>query len=79
LELHRGKLETRFDLRYDGNGPPKLLEYNADTPTSVFETAVFQWNWFGDAVARQIIPRDADQFNSLHERLIEGWKLLKCL
>jgi glutathionylspermidine synthase len=31
---------------------------------------VFQWNWFGDAVARQIIPRDADQFNSLRERLI---------
>jgi glutathionylspermidine synthase len=73
---HDLSLYGRFDLRYDGSGPPKLLEYNADTPTSVFETAVFQWNWFGDAVARQIIPRDADQFNSLHERLIEGWKLL---
>src|SRR3712207_8798570 len=23
----------RFDLRYDGQGPPKLLEFNADTPT----------------------------------------------
>ena len=32
-------------LRYDGKGPAKLLEYNADTPTSVFETAVFQWQW----------------------------------
>jgi len=67
-------LYGRFDLRYDGTGPAKLLEYNADTPTSVFETAVFQWNWLSDAAARQIVPRDADQFNSLHERLIEGWK-----
>src|SRR4051794_1267812 len=24
----------RFDLAYDGEGPPKLLEYNADTPTA---------------------------------------------
>jgi len=75
---HDGSLYGRFDLRYDGNGPARLLEYNADTPTSVFETAVFQWNWLNDAVARQIIPRHADQFNSLHERLIEGWKSLVC-
>ena len=40
-----GSLYGRFDLRYDGSGPAKLLEYNADTPTSVFETAVFQWGW----------------------------------
>jgi glutathionylspermidine synthase len=71
-----GSLYGRFDLRYDGNGPAKLLEYNADTPTSVFETAVFQWNWLNDAMALGIVPRDADQFNSLHERLIEGWKHL---
>jgi glutathionylspermidine synthase len=64
----------RFDLRYDGNGPAKLLEYNADTPTAVFETAVFQWQWLEDAMASGILPKDADQFNSLHERLIEGWK-----
>lgn len=29
----------RFDLRYDGTGPAKLLEYNADTPTSLVEAA----------------------------------------
>src|SRR5262249_38671528 len=73
---HDRSLYGRFDLRYDGSGSAKLLEYNADTPTSVFETAVFQWNWLNDAMALEIIPRDADQFNSLHERLIEGWKLL---
>jgi len=31
-------LYGRFDLAYDGAGPPKLLEYNADTPTSLLET-----------------------------------------
>ncbi len=67
-------LYGRFDLRYDGNGPAKLLEYNADTPTSIYETGYFQWTWLEDAIERQIIPRDADQFNSLHEALIEGWK-----
>ncbi len=67
-------LYGRFDLSYDGSGPAKLLEYNADTPTSVFETAVFQWMWLEDAKARAITPQDADQYNSLHERLIEGWK-----
>jgi glutathionylspermidine synthase len=67
-------LYGRFDLRYDGNGPAKLLEYNADTPTSVLETGVFQWKWLEDAIARKVLPKDADQFNSLHERLIQGWK-----
>jgi glutathionylspermidine synthase len=67
-------LYGRFDLSYSGEGPAKLLEYNADTPTSVFETAVFQWMWLEDAKARAITPPDADQYNSLHERLIEGWK-----
>jgi glutathionylspermidine synthase len=67
-------LYGRFDLSYNGEGPAKLLEYNADTPTSVFETAVFQWMWLEDAKARLITPNDADQYNSLHERLIAGWK-----
>ncbi|HEY2136262.1 MAG TPA: glutathionylspermidine synthase family protein, partial [Xanthobacteraceae bacterium] len=71
---HEPSLYGRFDLSYDGQGPAKLLEYNADTPTSVFETAVFQWMWLEEATARQIIPRDADQYNSLHDRLIEAWK-----
>jgi len=67
-------LYGRFDLRYDGQGPAKLLEYNADTPTAVFETGVFQWQWLEDSIARNALPKDADQYNSLHERLIEGWK-----
>jgi glutathionylspermidine synthase len=67
-------LYGRFDLSYSGEGPAKLLEYNADTPTSVFETAVFQWQWLEDAKVRLITTRDADQYNSLHEQLIAGWK-----
>ena len=62
----------RFDFAYDGKGPPKLLEYNADTPTALLESSVAQWNWLEQA----ILPRrpEADQFNSLHEKLIERWR-----
>jgi glutathionylspermidine synthase len=60
----------RFDFAYDGVGPPKLLEYNADTPTSLLEAAVIQWHWMKDK------HPTADQFNSIHERLIEAWKQL---
>lgn len=61
----------RFDLRYDGINAPKLLEYNADTPTSLIEAAVAQWHW------QQAVKPRADQFNSLHERLIEHWKVIR--
>jgi glutathionylspermidine synthase len=67
-------LYGRFDFQFDGKGPAKLLEYNADTPTSLFEAAVFQWTWLEQAIERQIIPKRADQYNSLHERLIEAWR-----
>ena len=71
-----GSLYGRLDLAFDGSGPAKLLEYNADTPTSIFEAAVFQWTWLEQAIERRIIPAHADQFNSIHERLIEAWKKL---
>lgn len=66
-------LYGRLDLSFDGSGPAKLLEYNADTPTSIFEAAVFQWTWLEQAIDRQIVPAHADQFNSIHERLINAW------
>jgi glutathionylspermidine synthase len=69
-------LYGRLDLCFDGQGAAKLLEYNADTPTSIFEAAVFQWTWLEQAIERRIIPAGADQFNSIHERLIEAWKKL---
>ncbi|MEU7480105.1 glutathionylspermidine synthase family protein [Lentzea sp. NPDC042327] len=64
---HDPHLYGRFDLRYDGSGPAKLLEYNADTPTSLLEAAIIQWNWKTDVFA------DDDQWNSLHEQLVERW------
>lgn len=60
-------LVGRFDLAWDGNGPPKMMEYNADTPTALFEAAVVQWEWL------ETVKKGADQFNSIHERLIEAW------
>ena len=67
-------LYGRLDLSFDGRGPVKLLEYNADTPTSIFEAAVFQWTWLEQAIERQIIPKRADQFNSIHDSLIAQWR-----
>ncbi|MGE0723480.1 MAG: glutathionylspermidine synthase family protein [Alphaproteobacteria bacterium] len=60
-------LVGRFDLAWDGVGPPKMMEYNADTPTALFEAAVVQWEWL------ETVKKGADQFNSIHERLIEAW------
>jgi glutathionylspermidine synthase len=67
-EAEPPSLYGRFDLAYDGVNPPKLLEYNADTPTSLLEAAVVQWYWLQDRFPAR------DQFNSLHERLIALWK-----
>ena len=60
-------LYGRFDLCYDGSRAPKLYEYNADTPTSLLEAAVVQWHWL-----EEVFP-GADQFNSIHEKLIAAW------
>jgi glutathionylspermidine synthase len=63
-------LYGRIDLAYGGLTPPKMLEYNADTPTALLEAAVSQWFWLQDVFSA------ADQFNSIHERLIARWQKL---
>jgi len=62
----------RFDLSWNGQfeQDPKLLEFNADTPTSLFEAAVVQWFWLEE------FNKNFDQFNSIHEKLIESWKYI---
>jgi glutathionylspermidine synthase len=61
-------LYGRFDIAYDQlSGNIKMLEYNADTPTSLLEASVIQWDWL------QTVRPDKDQWNSIHERLIEKW------
>lgn len=70
LDAGTPSLYGRFDLRYAGvdEGPPRLLEYNADTPTGLLESAVVQWFWLEDT------HPDRDQWNSLHERLVAAWQ-----
>lgn len=60
----------RFDLCYK-NGELKMLEFNADTPTSLYEAGIVQWFWLQD------FDKNKDQFNSIHEKLIAYWKYLK--
>ncbi len=63
-------LYGRFDFAGGVNGQPiKLLEFNADTPTAVFETAVVQW-----ALARHNGFNEASQFNNLFEALKSNFK-----
>ena len=71
-------LYGRFDFSYagQGTGPAKLLEYNADTPTSIYETALFQWRWLEDMIAAGQLPPEADQYNRLHEALVERFSAL---
>ncbi|OKP01494.1 glutathionylspermidine synthase family protein [Xenorhabdus eapokensis] len=70
-------LYSRLDLAYDGKNPPKLLENNADTPTSLYESAFFQWIWLEDQINAGNLPSNADQFNSLQEKLIERFAQLR--
>ena len=62
-------LYGRFDLCYK-NGEIKMLEFNADTPTSLYEAGIVQWFWLQD------FEKGKDQFNSIHEKLIAYWKYL---
>lgn len=56
----------RFDFFYS-LGEIKVLEFNADTPTSLLEASLVQWFWKED-----MFP-EADQFNSIHEALVQSW------
>lgn len=61
----------RFDWGFDEEGIPKLFEFNCDTPTSLLEASVIQWKW-----KEHVFPNN-DQFNSIHEKLVEKWKDLR--
>lgn len=61
----------RFDFGYDGINPPKLFEYNCDTPTSLLEASVIQWYW-----KEEYFPHN-DQFNSIHEKMVSRWEEIK--
>lgn len=82
----------RFDLAGGIDGMPiKLIEFNADTPTGLYESAVLQW-----ALLKHNGLDEARQFNSIYdaiarnfrrlvtlfddpddfEKLYDGWKIL---
>lgn len=61
----------RFDLGYDGVNPPKLFEFNCDTPTSLVEAAVIQWDW-----KEAVFPHN-DQWNGIHDALVARWQALR--
>ena len=69
-------LYSRMDFAYDGRGPAKLYENNADTPTSLYETGFWQWLWLEQQVNDGVLGRDADQFNSLQDKLVERFAQL---
>ncbi len=62
----------RFDLAggIDGKGI-KLIEFNADTPTALFETALLQW-----AILKANNMDEAKQFNNVYEAIRENFKRL---
>ena len=62
-------LYGRFDFAYGPDGA-KLLEYNADTPTALLETAI-QWHWVQD-----VFGPSGDQWNTVHEALVSRWREL---
>ncbi|MBT8226761.1 MAG: glutathionylspermidine synthase family protein [Dactylosporangium sp.] len=69
----------RFDLRWSSSpdllradptlAVPKLLEYNADTPTAFPESTAVQWNWFLFNQGGR-----GDQWNNAYEAMTEAWK-----
>lgn len=61
-------LYGRFDFLVDKSGVPRILEFNADTPTSLLEASVIQWQWKED-----LFPA-SDQYNGIHEGLVQSWK-----
>lgn len=68
-------LYGRFDLAGGIDGKPiKLIEFNADTPTSLFETAIIQW-----AMLKFNNLDEAAQFNDVYEALVENFKRLVTL
>ncbi|EAI2900464.1 glutathionylspermidine synthase family protein [Campylobacter upsaliensis] len=65
-------LYGRFDFAGGLDGKPiKLIEFNADTPTSLFESTILQW-----AMLKQNNLDEHLQFNSIYESLMDNFKRL---
>ena len=62
----------RFDLAGGIDGKDiKLIEFNADTPTALFETALLQW-----ALLKHNNMNEEKQFNNVYEAISQNFKRL---
>jgi len=66
----------RLDLAFDGHAL-HLLECNGQTPTSLIEASVAQWHWLEQQQALGHLPPGSDQYNRIHEALLEQWQHLQ--
>ncbi|WP_294962778.1 glutathionylspermidine synthase family protein [Sulfurimonas sp.] len=65
----------RFDLAGGVDGQDiKLIEFNADTPTSLFETTLLQW-----ALLQNNNMNEEKQFNNVYEAISQNFKKLVTL
>jgi len=62
----------RFDFSYS-DCKLKLLEMNFDTAISLYEASIFQLVWLEDLRAQELIERDSDQFNTIHDDLLRAF------
>jgi len=68
-------LYGRFDFAGGVDGKPiKLLEFNADTPTALFESAIIQW-----AILKQNNLAERMEFNFIYEALLNNFKRIVTL
>ena len=62
----------RFDIAGGIDGKPiKLIEFNADTPTALFESTLLQW-----ALLKNNNMNDERQFNNIYEAIAQNFKRL---
>lgn len=69
----------RFDFSFDNKGAIKLLEFNGDTPTSLYEASIVQYDAMTSRFGEQPDDpnqRKVDQFNWIHEGLQDSWKFM---
>jgi glutathionylspermidine synthase len=65
-------LYGRFDFAGGIDGKPiKLIEFNADTPTALFETSILQW-----AMLKANNLEDSHQFNNVYDAIKDNFKRL---
>ena len=68
-------LYGRFDLAGGIDGKPiKLIEFNADTPTALFETAILQW-----AILQHNGMDEERQFNNVYQAISDNFRRLVTL